>query len=155
MTESVESFSGSERMVLAQCAKEKRDEISVAANLYDESNYFRAQRAYARTADKWAIQSAKHQLLWPQEEVRPYDTTPSDIDDVNYWAYAIADEIECAISTDWVVEILGGKKYADPLTPELESRGFEVHEPLRGLGIGERIARLNELRKRELGVAEA
>ena len=141
---------GTYRLVLAQCTKAKRDEKSVAADLYDESNYFRAQRSYARTADKWAIQSAKHQLLWPHKEVHPYDVTPDDIDDLDYWAYAIADEIEYAVSTDWVVEILGGAKYADPLTPELESRGFEVHEPLRGLGIGERMARLNELRNETL-----
>lgn len=136
-----------QRLVLAQCTKAKRDEKAPAADLYDESNYFRCQRAYARTADKWAIQSAEHQLLWPHEMVYPYDTTPADIDDVDYWAYSIADEIEFAVSTDWIVEILGGAKYADPLTPELESRGFEVHEPLRGQRIGERQRWLGEKAK--------
>lgn len=141
-----------QNLVLAQCTNAKRSEKSVAADLYDESNYFRAQRAYARTADKWAIQSAKRQLLWPHEEVHPYDTTPDDIDDVDYWAYAIADEVEFAVSSDWTVEILGGAAYADPLTPELETRGFEVTEPLRGLKIGERMARLNEMRQQALEV---
>lgn len=133
------------KLVLAQCTNAKRDERSPAADLYDESTYFRCQRAYARTADKWAIQSAKHGLLWPHEDVRPYDKTTADIDDAEYWAYAIADEIEYATGTDWTVEILGGAAYADPLVPELEGRGFDVHEPLRGLGIGERMAKLNEM----------
>lgn len=141
---------GRYRIVLAQCTKAKRDERSIAADLYDESNYFRAQRAYARTADKWAIQSALHGLLWPHEEADPYDAAPDGIRDTDRWAASIAHDIEAAVSTEWVVEILGGAAYADPLTPELEIRGFEVHEPLRGLGIGERMARLNEMRNRTL-----
>jgi|AKVG01.1.fsa_nt_gi hypothetical protein len=85
MTDSTEESTGGDpRLVVAQCTSEKRDEKAVAADLYDESNYFRAQRAYARTADKWAIQSAKHGLLWPHEEVHPYNKTPDDIDDVEY-----------------------------------------------------------------------
>jgi hypothetical protein len=49
-----------------------------------------------------------------------------------------------------IIELLGGAAYADPLTPELEARGFEVVEPLRGLSIGERMAELEALQNREL-----
>jgi len=138
------------KLVLAQCTGQKRETIEPAAELYAASSYFRAQRHYARTADKWAIQSAKHGLLWPHEEVAPYDTTISDLGDVDSWVASIADEIQENVSTDYRIDILGGKIYADPLTPELEARGFEVHEPLRGLRIGEHISKLNELAKSEV-----
>jgi hypothetical protein len=43
------------------------------------------------------------------------------------------------------VEVIAGKKYTDPLTPELEAKGIEVIEKCRGLSIGERMQRLDEL----------
>jgi len=96
------------RIVLAQCTAKKRDGRHRAKDLYDDSTYFRKQRAYARAkGDYWLILSAE---------------------------YGLVD-----------LEILGGRSYADPLVPELESLGYDVVEPLCGLGIGERMAKLNEL----------
>lgn len=141
------------KLVLAQCTNEKRDERAVAANLYDESNYFRAQRHYARTADKWAIQSAEYGLLWPHEEVLPYDKHAKDIEDPDAWAEEIVADLVEEVPSEATVEVLGGAAYADPLTPELEAWGYEVHEPLRGLQIGKRkaeLARLTRAAKNEV-----
>jgi len=142
--------SKSQRVVIAQCTNDKRDGQHRAADLYDESTYFRKQREYARTADRWFIQSAKYGLLDPDKTVESYDRHAKDIDNPEVWAESIADDLEAAIPSAAVVELLGGAAYADPLTPELERRGFDVVEPLRGLGIGERMAHLQRLQNTRL-----
>lgn len=132
-----------DRVVIAQCTDSKRDEPAPAGDIYDESAYFRRQREYAQVrGDLWFIQSAKHGLLDPDKEIAPYDKHAKDIDKPESWAESIADKLQKRVPPGAVVEILGGKDYADPLTPELERRGYDVHEPLRGLGIGKRQSEL-------------
>jgi hypothetical protein len=141
-----QSTTRTERVVLAQCTNQKRDGCHPARELYDESTYFRKQRAYAEAAaDEWFIQSAEYGLVHPDEEIESYDTHAKDIDDAEAWAESIADDIEARVPNDATVEILGGRRYADPLTPELERRGFDVVEPLRGHGIGVRMSKLGDM----------
>jgi len=138
------------RVVLVQCTSAKRDEPAPARDLYDESNYFVKQREYAEAvADRWFIQSAKHGLLEPDQLVEPYDKHAKNIDDPDMWGERIATTIEEKFD-EAIVEILGGKRYADPLTPALEKRGFDVIEPLRGQGIGTRMSSLMDMRNRKL-----
>lgn len=126
-------------VVICQCTSAKRDEPAPAGEIYDESAYFRKQRAYAKAvADKWFIQSAEHGLLDPETVIEPYDKRPKDIDDVDAWAESIAVSLGGRVTAGATVEILGGVAYADPLTPELERFGYDVIEPLRGARIGER-----------------
>lgn len=134
------------RVVLVQCTNAKRDDPGPARDLYDESSYFRKQRAYAEAVgDRWFIQSAKYGLLAPSMDVDPYDMRPRDIDDVDSWASEIASVLAEQVPTDATVEVLGGAAYADPVTPALERHGFDVVEPLRGLRIGDRMAKLDEM----------
>jgi hypothetical protein len=132
-------MTGTDRIVVAQCTNQKRDERAPARDLYDESDYFRKQRRYAEVrGDAWYIQSAEYGLVEPDHTLTPYDTRPKDLDDDDAWGEHVADQLVRQEGTDIVVEILGGKTYADPLTPALERRGIEVHEPLRGQRIGTR-----------------
>jgi hypothetical protein len=127
------------RVVIAQCTNSKRDGEHPARLLYDESGYFMKQRHYAEAAaDQWFIQSAEYGLVHPDEEIPNYDTHASDLEDPDAWAEEIAADLDAAVPDDAVVEVLGGKAYADPLTPALEAKGYEVHEPLRGQRIGTR-----------------
>lgn len=127
------------KVVLVQCTKSKRGGEHAARDLYDTSDYFVKQREYAEAAaDHWFVQSAEYGLLHPDDAVESYDTHAKDVADVDAWAEGIADTLTEQVPTDATVEILGGAAYADPLTPELERRGFEVLEPLRGQGIGTR-----------------
>jgi hypothetical protein len=140
------------RAVLVQCTKDKRDGTHEARDLYDTSAYFRKQRSYARAAgDSWYIQSAKYGLLEPTDSVPAYDLHAGQlgVDDRFEWAERIASALT-SYPAPTVVEILGGAAYADPLTPELEQRGIDVVEPLRGLGIGERMAKLDEMTNESL-----
>lgn len=146
-----EDADGVDRVVIAQCTDSKRDGTHAARDLYDESLYFQRQREYAEAvADEWFIQSALYGLLHPDDVVDSYDKHAKDVDDAEAWAAEIADELADAIPDTAVVELLGGKAYADPLTPELEARGFEVLEPLRGQRIGTRRKSLKEMANTKL-----
>lgn len=141
-----ETDSKTATVVLVQCTKSKRDGTHPARDLYDESSYFRKQRAYANAvADQWFIQSAEYALVHPDEEIESYNTHASDLSRPDAWAWNITDDLQRRVPQSATVEILGGAAYADPLTPCLEKRGFEVHEPLRGLGIGKRQQMLDAL----------
>lgn len=132
-------------VVLVQCTKDKRDGSHPARDLYDPSDYFRKQRTYAtQRADRWFVQSAKHGLVAPDQVIEDYDVRASDLADPDGWADQIATDLADQIPASATVSILGGRDYADPLTPCLETRGFEVHEPLRGMKFGVRKSKLAE-----------
>lgn len=142
------------RIIIAQCTNQKRDGEHCAGDLYDKSTLFRKQEAYADVAaDRWFIQSAEYGLLQPTEVVESYDTHAKDLRDAEQWGADIASALTRYTTPPATVELLGGAAYADPLTPELELRGFDVIEPLRGLGIGERMAKLDALRQQEVNDA--
>lgn len=144
--------SGIDRIVLAQCTASKRDGEHAARDLYDESDYFVKQRAYCEAnADRWFVQSAEYGLLHPDDVVPSYNTHATDLNDPEAWGEGIAADLSSRVPAEAVVEILGGARYADPLTPALERRGFEVKEPLRGQGIGERKSTLMDMADRVLG----
>ena len=139
------------RVIIAQCTDSKREGTHAARDLYDESLYFQRQREYAEAvADEWFIQSALYGLLHPDDVVDSYNKHAKDVDDATAWAAEIAEDLAGAIPDTAVVEVLGGKRYADPLTPELEARSFEVHEPLRGQRIGTRRKSLKEMANTKL-----
>lgn len=144
------STGGADRIVLAQCTDSKRSGKHPARNLYDESDYFRKQRAYCKTADRWFVQSAEYGLLHPDDVVESYDTHAKNLDDPDGWGEEIAADLASRVPADAVIEILGGAKYASPLTPALEHRGLEVVEPLRGQGIGKRKSTLMDMANRKL-----
>ena len=129
-------------IVLIQCTKTKRDEPAKARDLYDESDYFCIMRKYAKLhGDEWCILSGKHGLVRPNTELEPYD------------AFGLsqkqAQEIAENIQSD-TVELVAGKKYTEPLKPELEARGINVIDNLEGLRIGNRMSAMNKaIRQKE------
>ena len=97
-------------------------------------------RDWARsTGNPWYILSAKHGLLDPMREIEEYNEVGLSVEQ--------CEQIATELSDKGVAEVLitAGKKYTDPLTPELERLGVDVIEVCRGLQIGERMA---ELKKR-------
>lgn len=135
---------GTPHVVVVQCTDSKRDEPAQAGDIYDRSPYFRKQRRYAeRFGDFWFIQSAKHGLLEPGEVIEPYNKRPKHIDDVQAWAADIANDLAEYVPPASTIDLLGGRAYTNPLTPELEARGFDVCEPLRGMKFGRRMSKLD------------
>jgi len=132
------------KAVLVQCTDSKRDERSMAQNLYDESTYFCKMRNYAiATGKPWFILSAKHGLVHPNTKLEPYDEFGLSVS----LSQKIAEQLKLKEYDE--VEIIAGSKYTDTLTPELESHGIEVIELCRGMSIGERMSRLDVLAEEE------
>lgn len=126
-------------MILIQCVSSKTDEPKLAKELY-QGQYFDAMKRYAQACnDEWAILSAKHGLVHPEEQLTPYDEFGLSEEQAREIAQTLAwRDIE-------TVRVIAGKKYTDALTPELEARGIDVIELCRGMLIGERVSKLQDL----------
>ena len=128
-------------IVLVQCTDSKRRdrETCPAKDLY-KGQYWEAMKAYAESRpEPWGILSAKHGLLGPEQPIAPYDEKGLSVDQSRDIARHLKD---MGFKT---VRITAGKDYTDPLTPELERVGIDVIEVCRGMKIGKRTAKLNEL----------
>ena len=100
-------------------------------------------KRYAEASDDdYRILSAKHGLVHPEAELEPYDEFGLSEKQAETIAATLAD---AGIDT---VTIVAGKKYTNPLTPELEQRGVVVVEICRGMEIGNRISRLKTLARK-------
>ncbi|WP_436909957.1 DUF6884 domain-containing protein [Halosimplex marinum] len=116
------------KFVLVGCGAAKRDRDHgkkwPAKDLYT-STYFEKKREYAETlGDQWAVLSAEHGLVWPDQKLRPYETSIDDLDDdaLDELAYEVGMDL-----IDWIaweqadgvevdeIVVLAGKKYIDPL----------------------------------------
>jgi hypothetical protein len=131
-------------IVLVACGKSKNTDAGKAADLYT-STWFKLARAYAEShGNEWFIMSAKHGLIRPRHYVRPYDQTlPSSAKAREDWAIDVSDLVEQwsgARPAETTVVLLGGKRYRHPLTGWLRFKGYEVEQPLMGLGIGQQQA---------------
>jgi hypothetical protein len=100
----------------------------------------RYAEAYQQKYDEeWAIVSAKHGLVYPDESITDYDEFGLDVTQ----AIEIANELsEKNVES---VRVIGGKKYTNTLTPALEGMGIDVVELCRGMRIGKRVQKLQEL----------
>jgi hypothetical protein len=126
-------------MILIQCVSSKADEPLPAKELY-QGQYFDAMRRYAEaTGDEWRILSAKHGLVHPDETLYPYDEFGLTEQQAREIAQSLADK---GVDS---VKVIAGKKYTNPLTPELEAHGIDVVELCRGMLIGERVSKLHDL----------
>jgi hypothetical protein len=147
-------------VVLIGCCGSKLDHAAPARELYT-SALFKKARAYAEArGGEWAILSALHGLVMPEQVLEPYDFTFKDVrsessspsGSVEDWGR----KTQAALRARWPEArfvFLGGKDYAACL------RGFgsavvsgrtidrlnplDAVEPLAGLGIGERLAWLD------------
>lgn len=113
------------KFVLVGCGASKRDSGRWPAKDLYTSTYFEKKREYAETVgEQWAILSAEHGLVAPDEKIRPYETSIDDLDEdeVDDLAHEVGMEliewIAWAHSNGTEVEeivVLAGKTYIDPL----------------------------------------
>lgn len=127
------------RIGLVGCAAKKFMGAAPAKEIY-ESALFRAARAYVeKTCARWYILSARYGLLEPSRVIAPYDLRLTRAT-ASKWGRMVGEQLEAQVpelNTELVV--LAGELYADAINP-VEDREFEWSEPLRGMGIGDRIA---------------
>jgi hypothetical protein len=140
-------------VVLVGCVATKRpaelDERGIArrwpaADVYTSALWAK-RRAYAeRTAPgAWAILSARHGLLRPDEPIAPYDATLAERSPLQRsgWAHQVARAVlDHGPGHALRVEVHAGELYWRGLAAELERAGVEVALPVRGLAIGQQLA---------------
>lgn len=135
------------RIAIVGCSSKKASAACAAREMYT-SPLFRAARAYAEaTCDRWYILSALHGLLEPATVIEPYDQrlSPATIEAWG-WGVRVGQQLDAAIL--WPAEreaeivMLAGELYADAIDPT--DREYYWDEPLRGMGIGERLAWLKK-----------
>lgn len=135
-------------IVLVGCTQTKAAYPSTAETLY-RSPLFKASRLWAITNGKrWAILSARHGIVWPEQVLEPYDETWArtgrNVHAVRAWGFRVQAEL-CHLAKEGKparCAVLAGFTYTRPLRNVGAIRGFD--EPLAGLSIGHRLRWLNE-----------
>jgi hypothetical protein len=139
---------------LIPCSKKKADRPCPAQEMYWPSQLFRgAVQVAEATGQGVLILSAMYDVLWPTDEITPYDLTLARWHraDRYDWAGRVLYELRPIIRPgDRVVSYLGAL-YAEYVVPGLRRNGYVVEEPLKGLGQGKRLAWF----KRQLAAKEA
>lgn len=123
---------------LVACVSKKRNNRMAAKDLYCSQWFKLARKLMEQRGEPWAILSARHGLVMPDEEIRPYDETlgKKTMAEREGWADVVMDLIPQARR----YVIWGGMNYYEFLAPRL---GAEL--PLEGLGIGQQLAYLSKL----------
>ncbi len=107
---------------------------------------FSASRDYVEALGaEWAILSAKHGLVLPDQVLAPYDFTFRGAGyrkvDRDRWASGVRRDLDARWPCGTKFVLLAGKDYR-PWTGG--SPSLRLEEPLEGLGIGQRVAWLNK-----------
>lgn len=130
-------------LILIGCVKSKHNCSRVAKDLYN-SSLWRYRRAYAEWSGfPWYILSAKHGLLAPEAEIKPYDLALSDLSasKCRAWSQSVLDDLrkEFPLLQGTVIDIHAGKRYVEyGLEKGLSDAGAIVRRPLaRVVGIGQ------------------
>lgn len=131
-------------IVLISCSKRKLDHAAPARQLYS-SPYFNFMRDYAEgRKHPWFILSAKHGLVSPETPLEPYDEylPKKKVEERRRWGARVAEQLEKELGSlsGKVVEIHAGKAYVRAVESSLKERGVNLTEPLKGLGMGYRLA---------------
>lgn len=129
------------RIGLVGCSSQKALVRCAARDMY-RSPLFRAARAYVEaTCQRWYILSARYGLLDPAAVIDPYDQVLT-ARGAAAWGEAVGGQLEKAVPFPAIenaeLVVLAGATYADAATWS-NTRTFRFTEPLRGMGIGERI----------------
>ena len=129
---------------LISCTKKKLDHRCKAFEMYSASNLFRKAYAYCtKKYDSVAILSAKYHLLYPWEEIEPYNVTLKDmnVDQVKKWSDSVFQEflIKFSLNDIDAVYFHAGKRYREYLIPMLEKMNLKCEVPLKNLGIGRQL----------------
>lgn len=126
---------------LISCTKSKRKYPCKASEMYQASDLFKKAYSYAtRNYDFVAILSAKYGLLFPDDEIEPYDLTLNDMKSQQRkaWAENILSQMKRRMKLEDFNRVFfhAGEKYREHLVPKLENMGIRCEAPLEHLGIG-------------------
>ncbi len=136
-----------QKVILISCTKSKRKYPCAARELYDPSPQFHKSLSYAEKITKNIyVISAKHGLISLDQFIEPYDYSLYDMtaNEAHAWGVLVARQL-CSLhdfdNTEFV--ILAGEKYYLPLLQHLPQENVSL--PLKGLRIGDRLKKLDQL----------
>ena len=125
------------RVGLVACCSTKRTVALPARDLYVSTLFSKSRRWVERNTDEWAILSALHGLVHPEQVLEPYDLTLNTLpaSKVRQWADKVNHQLRAKWDADATLfVVLAGSKYRTALS------GLNCHVPMRGLGIGKQLA---------------
>jgi hypothetical protein len=131
-------------VLLLGCVKLKQHHPAPAKDLYRSPLWVR-RRAFAEASGyPWLIPSAKHGLVDPDAQLKPYDLALGDLSAVQRraWGERVARALERRFgSIDGMrFEVHAGGAYRRAIKPGIAGRGGRIMAPLGGLPIGAQLA---------------
>ena len=128
-------------LYLVACVKLKRNSPMPARDLYASPWFRKARVCVERTGRPWAILSARHGLVWPDETVVPYETTLGTMPAAQRrrWADRVLASLVPHLASVRTIAMLAGRTYRQLLVPELLERGVDVQVPMKGLAQGKQL----------------
>lgn len=153
-------MSGPLEVVLVGCSGSKRDHAAPARELYTSPLFLKARRYAEIKGGPWAILSALHGLVMPDQVLEPYDFTFKHMKSASRSPSAAMEtwgrKVQDALLARWPdarFALLAGQDYAACLkgyqTVRIGGRVYEYMnppdslEPFAGMGIGKRLAWLD------------
>lgn len=137
-----------ECVVLIACSASKCPARAPARHLYT-GHLFRASVRYAEAAGlPWAVLSAKHGLLLPDDVTEPYDYTLKAMRETKrvVWGMICVLDLFRRLGHPYRTVILAPELYRAPVESQLLQRHVPIVEtPLAGLGIGQQKQRLAQM----------
>jgi hypothetical protein len=106
------------RVALVSCSAAKASERRPAAHLYLGQLFLLSAEWVELRRDaypQWAILSAEHGLVMPDQDIDPYDTRMADIDR-HAWGARVAAQIRDRFGLERIYTVLAGADYSSPLT---------------------------------------
>jgi len=135
------------RVALLGCGKAKLDRPAPAAQLYTGSLFRQALRSSEGRFDERYVLSALHGLVALDKELEPYELALQSLRrrEREAWGGRVAHHLASLFAGLGVaLTFLCGRDYAAEVRWHLP-RTWTVLEPLRGLGLGPRLAMLKQL----------
>ncbi|MCY3837912.1 MAG: hypothetical protein OXH09_04565 [Gammaproteobacteria bacterium] len=125
------------------CVKVKRETPAPANELYVSAWFKKARACVERTGRRWAVLSAKHGLVWPDEIVAPYDKKLR-AGESRAWSERVLVDLAPHLGGVSRVAFLAGSVYRRHLADGLRRRGIDVQVPMEGLDWGSQGAWLRD-----------
>ena len=130
---------------LISCTKSKQNYPCKASEIYSASDLLRKAYSYAtKNYDFIAILSAKYGLLFPDDEIEPYDLTLNDMNSQQRkeWTEKVFNQMKSRMRLKDFDKVFfhAGRKYREYLIPKLQKIGICCEAPLKDLGIGKQKA---------------
>jgi len=125
---------------LVSCSSEKLECRAPARDLYTSQLFRKAARTCEAMHMDWAILSAKHGLVLPDQVIDPYDVTFKDLtrDERAVWGIRTQKQITQRWGRRRTVWVYAGRAYLSAVA------GLNVVAPLGKMGIGHRLKKLTD-----------